>query len=365
MVPFVHIFTDANVSGYRACCAASKDRREKTDVTPMAWWHSDDMNEFRQEQLSGDIPTECEKCYIAESRTGHSFRTASNARYEKLTSPQPLPSNWQITMGNICNIGCWTCSETYSSVIETHKRKINILPENYVSPNKKFRDTWQDLQSQIMNSYELHDVVSINIVGGEPLHTKETEDFLKSLIEKGLSTRTALEIHTNAVKLPDKYQELLDKKLWKHIYIFISIDAVGVKAEWLRYGSDWNKIDSNIDKIKTLASYTECHAVVSVLNINDLPALQEYCDSKQLKLQCILVTNPAFMSLAEWPGDPDMLCDKQQLVDAGFEVFYNTLGSKAKQQSVKLLRDHITQFDGVRTPLVEFDKKLAELLTIT
>ena len=186
--------------------------------------------------------------------------------------------------------------------------------------------------------------------------------FLNELIELGLAAKTRLEFHTNATLINLK---LFATNQWQYVCVFLSLDAVGRKAEWLRYGCDWNQIENNVEFFKSVANYIEVHCTLSVLNIRDLPALNEFCSAKQLPLKVMTLNTPEFMSLSTWPADPDLIADWAQLEKFGYGQYYDVIGANARAEMPAKLLHYIQQFDGVRQNLMDFDPELLQALKVS
>lgn len=350
-VPSTIAFTN-NRGGFRNCCTASPQLHSEQE-TFSQWWSGSSMNEFRQQLTQSELPKSCQGCVLQEKTQGSSFRTSVD---QTITNAE-WPSAWNIIFGNICNLGCWTCNENNSSVIEQHKRQIKVLPQQFVSPNQKFELMWPNLQDSIMKSYQYHNTVTLTLLGGEPLYNPRLLEFLNYLIDQGLAPRTKLEFHTNATT-----SESLPAGDWQYVCAFLSIDAVGTKAEWLRYGTKWPKVERNVILSKQQADYVEVHCTLSVLNINDLPALKQFCDLHDLPLKIHAMQSPAFMSIKSWDGEKQLLCNFEQLEKSGFGHYYSVLGSEPVSGHSQLLKQYIQQFDSVRKPLHNFDTDLASVL---
>jgi hypothetical protein len=146
------------------------------------------------------------------------------------------------------------------------------------------------------------------------------------------------------------------------VCIFFSLDAVGRKAEWLRYNCSWNKIEKNVPRLAKLANYSEVHCTVSIMNIMDLTYLQEYCNNINIPLKVSLLSSPDFLSLYSWPLSPEILVNRSDL--GRYSGFYDLIGTKPDKTAVEKFKNHIIQFNTVREPVENFDKKFAEILKI-
>jgi organic radical activating enzyme len=352
-VPFAEGFSGLGAP-FRNCCAADPQIQSLPGQTFAQWQQDARLVEFKQQLLTNTWPSACHRCEKQETQAGTSFRTAVNNSVEINENFQVWPSRWNLIFGNVCNLACWSCNETSSSVIMQHKKTIGILPVDFVDPNKTFLEQWKTLKQDVLKSYEYHNTVTLTLLGGEPMYNKTVSEFLAELIELGLAPRTRLEFHTNGTKVN---QKLFSKDTWNYVCVFLSLDAVGPKAEWLRYGCCWADIESNIEFFKSVSNYTEVHCTLSVLNIMDLPVLKTFCESVDLPLKVMLLADPEFMCILNWSGDPALLVDRASLAQHGFEYYYDQIGTRPDPQSEQLLQDYIAQFDSIRKPLTKLNNK--------
>jgi MoaA/NifB/PqqE/SkfB family radical SAM enzyme len=137
----------------------------------------------------------------------------------------------------------------------------------------------------------------------------------------------------------------LDKKDWKYIYVAVSVDAVGERAEWIRYGSSWKDVNASVDYYINNANYVELHCLVSVLNILDLPAVVDYAESKNIKLVTTPLQQPDYMSLMSWDGDRFDLdpAQYQTLLE-----YLDLIGKNPQPGSAQRLSNYIAQFATTR-----------------
>ena len=358
-VPFVEAFS-GDRAAFRNCCATDPAIYSLPGQTFSEWQQDPRLAKFRENMYLNQWPVECENCRIQEQQSGHSFRTTVNSQTTIDDKFGVWPSRWNLIFGNVCNLGCWTCDEHSSSVIAQHKKTINILPVDFVDPNDEFESQWKSLEQDVITSYNHHSIVTLTLLGGEPLYNKTVNNFLSRLQELGLASRTRLEFHTNATKINKK---LFSKDTWNYICIFLSLDAVGKKAEWLRYGCHWLNIENNIEFFKSVGDYVEVHCTLGILNINDLPLLKSFCESHQLPLKVWTLSSPDFMSITRWSGDPLHIADRDCLEQAGFEYYYDLIGTDPDPNSMRNLVDYIKQFDSIRKPLKDYDTRLHRAIT--
>lgn len=361
-VPIVQAFIN-NSGGFRNCCVTRPTIESKPEENFDDWWNGSILTGFRESLTSNRLPNECKACYTQESINGRSLRTVINETVDINNLKLGSPSRWHIMFGNICNLACWSCGPKFSSVIENHYIKVGML-ENFISPQQNFENKWPSLKNQILKSYEEHEFISITLGGGEPFYNKDVYDFLLLLKEKNLSSRTKLEFNTNATQYNARLVEVLENTEWNGIVIRLSIDAIGKKAEWLRYGSKWNIIEKNIPHYIAIANYIEVACSLTVLNIKDLPDLKKYCETMNLKLRVNPIITPAFMSLINWDHDPAELVSREFLEKYNFHEFYDLIGKNSIPGSKEKLRNYIMKFKGIRDDLSNYDLELAKALSV-
>lgn len=320
------------------------------------------MQQFRSRLYGTGLPSECSGCELKEQTQGRSLRTAVNDTQDLNQLKLTWPSRWNVKFGNICNLACWSCSEHSSSVIETHKIRVGLLPADHEPMQKSFAHSWPTIRQNILRSYDCHSTVTITVLGGEPLYNPTVIDFLHELQQLELSARTRLEFHTNATKITDSIRSILDRRHWRHISVFFSLDAVGAKAQWLRYGCDWNQVVDNIALLRSLVNYSEAHCTVSVLNIRDLAALGKFCQDNQLDLRLHALSTPEFMSCENWDADPGLLLQGLDRTDPKLVPFYDLVGKNPRSGAASRLCDYIQRFAAIRDPLDPVDPGLAKIL---
>jgi MoaA/NifB/PqqE/SkfB family radical SAM enzyme len=193
------------------------------------------------------------------------------------------------------------------------------------------------------------------LLGGEPVYNKHALDFLDQLVVTRLSHKTKLEITTNGTILNPKLMELLDKSNWKYICVFVSVDAIGPKAEWLRYGCKWETIKQNINHYCDIANYVEVHTTVSILNITDLSAVKKFCQGQKIPQSFNIVSTPEFMDIRNWDGDKFTIDHSNPYADM--------IGISRKPGTKQELKNYIEQFAD-RTHLSLVDQPLATAIGI-
>lgn len=203
-----------------------------------------------------------------------------------------------IRFGNLCNLKCVTCGPLDSSM--WHDDYISVSGKEFstsIDKNIKLVCNTNDKLKTKKNIFEWNDnphfwlqiekhvqqLRKIYIAGGEPFLMKTHYDFLKKLIEKGISKKVIVQYNSNITALP--------KFLWntwknfKRVDLGVSVDGFGHVNDFIRFPSKWKQIEKNLlllDKTKSNFSIS-ISSVISVLNIWHLPEFIGYIIEKNYK----------------------------------------------------------------------------------
>ncbi len=260
--------------------------------------HNSNVKKYaRKEMLNGERPSECNYCWNVEDNS-NSF----SDRVFKSSEPWSQPHfdeikdlDWranfnpkyvEVNFSNTCNFKCAYCGPDYSTkwVEEINKFGGYNLSFNYNSIENwdlnKVRPYKQTEQNPYVENFwkwwpELYQSMdTFRITGGEPLLSKDTWDVLDSIIENPNPNRNLkLSINSNlgvtddlVDKLILKLDKIISEDRVKEVIIFTSCDAYGKQAEYVRYGLEFDKLFSNIDKILTVLDRVTI-VVMSTFNI--------------------------------------------------------------------------------------------------
>jgi MoaA/NifB/PqqE/SkfB family radical SAM enzyme len=293
MAPWVHLHTSPMGVASPCCIAESSSTvdgvgNSRTESL-MEIVNGIKMKQLRTDMINEVNNSECTKCYDQEKINIKSFRQQLNENYadyydEALnnTSLDGRVSEFKmkyfdIRFNNICNFKCRTCGSEFSTQWEQEdlKSKVSyakIIPKN---DNPKFLSEVVDQIQYMETAY---------FAGGEPLITEEHYVLLEEMIKQN-RTDIILRYNTNLSNLKFKDKDLLS--LWKHfkhrIHISASIDHYGDRAEYIRNGTDWSKVEENFTQVKkTPYVQLTMNSVLSVFNVLTIHEFYQYLIDKQL-----------------------------------------------------------------------------------
>lgn len=145
----------------------------------------------------------------------------------------------------------------------------------------------------------LKHVAEIDLTGGEPLYSKENKDIVEKIANSEYAKNIWIKITTNGSLFNKKFYDNLTK--FARVDIIISIDDVGKRLEYQRHGADWQKIQSNISKIKEYNFRMVAKRTVNNYNVWYLEELEQYCEDNNIKLIQNCLHEPEGLSIMSLP----------------------------------------------------------------
>jgi MoaA/NifB/PqqE/SkfB family radical SAM enzyme len=293
MLPWISIETSP-IGTARPCCLAV-DEITKPDGTKYSLrentleeiYHSDYMQDLRKDFLAGNKPATCQRCWDEEAAGRTSKRINSRIRLKEYYNSidfQNIDPNqlWfiDLKLGNICNLKCRICGSWSSS--KWAKEEIDYSPElvdrkthlayTYLKDGAWPRESeifWDNLKTLLPN------IKYFEFTGGEPFLIEQHFELLRYAVEQGYSKNIEIHYNTNGTVFPEQAE------LWanfKHVEIAFSIDNVGARFEYERYGADWEEVQANIAKFTTMRSSKISTQLCTTMNIQNVYYLPELCD---------------------------------------------------------------------------------------
>ena len=293
MLPWISIETSP-IGTARPCCLAKDEITEidgskysLRETTLEEIYHSKYMQDLRQDFLAGNKPVTCQRCWDEEAAGRISKRMNSRIRLKEYynsvdfqnTNPNQL---WfiDLKLGNICNLKCRICGSWSSS--KWAKEEIDYIPElldrkTHLAYTYLRDGAWPRENPQFWDNLKtlLPDIKYFEFTGGEPFLIEQHFELLRYAVEQGYSKNIEIHYNTNGTVFPEQAE------LWtnfKHVEIAFSIDNVGDRFEYERYGADWNLVQENIAKFTAMRSNKISTQLCTTMNIQNVYYLPELCD---------------------------------------------------------------------------------------
>lgn len=236
---------DSENSIVAPCCAAKGElfTNDQIDFDSNPF-----LQRLRKENAAGIASAECQECWNSEKYQGTSRRIISQ-NFVNMTSSSIFNSSNQCfdkldwNVEPICNGKCIICSGYYSSAwaaedikfIGTHVREL----ERSLSDSKR---------NNIIDSLDLTTLKKVYFNGGEPVLSRDLVDLLTKLDNLGRLSQVEVGFNMNGSTMPSTELIRLLKKA-KKVKIFVSIDGIKEKFEYIRNPLKWTDLEHNIEQL--------------------------------------------------------------------------------------------------------------------
>ena len=257
----------------------------------------------RKAMLEGKRPDECSFCWNLEDNSNkYSDRHYKSGVLFSKNFDKIKNSNWkddynpsyvEVSFSNKCNLACGYCGPLASSRylkeiqkhgpykvfyrgielghhdLDTHKNKIYNKDE--VNP---YVDAFWEWLPELYKT-----LTNLRITGGEPLIVEDTYKMLDYALQH---PKDDLELSVNSnMSIPkvyfDKFVAYLDKMrgtpLYKTFVLYTSCESVGEKAEYIRFGLNFDRFVRNVehilDNFDIKVSFMSTYNVLSISSFND------------------------------------------------------------------------------------------------
>jgi MoaA/NifB/PqqE/SkfB family radical SAM enzyme len=336
MLPWISI--EASPMGTtRPCCLAQEEitdengyKYDLNQVDLETAYHSEYMQNLRRRFRNGEKPETCKMCWEEEAAGRDSKRIHSQVRLKELyqqvdwqnDNPDQL---WfiDLKLGNICNLKCRICGSWSSSkwaeeemaylpIGEDKKKHIAYTWLKKGAWPRKTETFWDNLKELLPN------IKYFEFTGGEPWLIEEHWDLLRHAVSTGDSKH--IDIHYNTNATVDALG--MDKSwVWNEfgrVDIAFSVDNVGNRFEYERYGADWSKANEIIDGIHwaqgvdTPNITTQLCFTINIQNVYYLDELLAWADTKGFgSIYFNMLQSPSHMSIQRMtPAAKELVLDK-------------------------------------------------------
>lgn len=297
MLPWISI--EASPMGTARPCCLAREEIPNIDLrknTLEDAYKSVYMQDLRQQFRRGEQPETCQLCWDEEAAGRDSKRIHSQARLKELYAQVDWANDtpdqlWfvDLKLGNICNLKCRICGSWSSS--KWAEEEMNYLPDHidkksHIAYTWLKKGAWPRKSPAFWNNLIdiLPNIKYIEFTGGEPWLIKEHFDLLKIAVDSGDSKHIDIHYNTNATHLPEDF----DTEIWKYfgrVDIAFSIDNVGDRFEYERYGATWDQANKVIKYVHwSQLQYpnitTQLCFTINIQNVYYLDELLAWADTK-------------------------------------------------------------------------------------
>lgn len=310
-LPWMHIATK-NDGSIRGCCEmggkGNKDSLYRKNNNETYNIRSDNVSDamnsekakkIRSMMINGEKPDECYSCWTNENNNVKSKRQLSKEKWSKYldyNKAKEITDNdgklnefnilfLDLRLGNFCNLKCRMCgphnsTTWYDDWKDLTGRDYFVYSNKRYSINDKQEFNWYNNDELWGNFRNVENTIKeINFIGGEPTLIDEVHQFLLYLVDNNKSD-IKIRYNTNLTNIQTKM-----KYIWeniKHIEINVSIDGYSSVNDYIRFPSNWNKIEENIKVIHELIENKNANIdmnmvpTIQIYNIFDIPNLIDW-----------------------------------------------------------------------------------------
>ena len=341
-LPFQHLATRPDGQIYPCCNFRHEETPADLNVKYDDPFYHPFFVSLRKKMLNDEYVSGCSSCYNAEIVSGSSLRTNVNSSEiyrltKKNKEHNPLLTSIDLAFSNVCNNRCRMCGPDLSTNWYRDAEKFGPLTSNIKRKGVLSKNT-------ILEHCDLTKLRHIRILGGEPLMEEQK---LIELLEKCNRSKLEILINTNTTIRPYGRLFQLLKEL-KAVYFMLSVDAVGVLNNFLRKGSNWQEVDSNIKWfVNEFGSNVIIHSVISIYNVNLFNNLTDYCKELGVWHEFALVDGPKWMMPRNLPVKIKNCLIKRYKdnTDIACKLVISELN---KNGNIEIFKDADTQLNKIR-----------------
>ncbi len=326
-LPFSH-FSSSPDGRYKPCCVAKAAPYTTRDKSPLEFFRCDVMEQLRRDMAGGTITDHvmdyCKRCLITEAQSGHSKRIEEVKKHGRTVETGKFNSIKLKLFGNLCNLKCVMCAPLQSSkwaaeVIEHGPLAIEdpSVPDSSLKEiahatewpvrgfpaDKPIISPFQQMdQAKFYRDMEyiIPRLKTLEFTGGEPLINQDILAFIRWIIDKGWNKNLNLKFVTNGTCFA---RDLTFLGRFKRVRLSISVDGIGARGEFLRFGTRFDQLRDNILRYQDIKNLVVVgNTCITALNIGYLDEIFAFSESVGLsfKLSNILVA-PRYLRALNLP----------------------------------------------------------------
>ena len=331
---------------------------EELKDNPSALHNTRFKKQQRKMMLEGERPQECDYCWRVEDskqdnavysdRITKSSEVWAAPHIDKIsTMPWDVdinPTYLEVDFDTTCNFKCAYCSPSYSTtwMQEIKKHGPYVMPSmtfndvSYMKPGKGLPFLQSETNPYIDAFWKwipdaIKDLQYLRVTGGEPLLSKHTYKILDYLIENpqpemefGINSNLCVPKDVIDVFI-EKMKIIQENKCVKSFKMFTSCEAYGEKAEYIRFGMNYDYWRSNLVRVieeipRSFSTVMAAYNVLSVTSFTDflkdmLSIKQKYATLSRtlpLSIDVPYVRYPPF--LAAWIITENFIKDMEDSV---------------------------------------------------
>ena len=224
----------------------------------------------KEKMNNNEWPTECVRCQETEP---DSIRVYAIKLHNQTQQKDYLQVGG--VLDNLCNAACQTCNQNLST-------RIGSLTGPGFPIINNTDQFWRLPQDRI---------VHLDINGGEPAYSKNYKKLLKNL-PPNLKT---LRLNTNCSTVLTELVDIANRGI--EVTVTASCDGIGSVHDFVRWPIPWQDFYNNLMTYKTMPVALNLWTTVSILNIDDLPNIQQFAQEHGIDHSYAYLKSPFELSV--------------------------------------------------------------------
>lgn len=328
----------------KPCCEwkLDTDWHEQNHISKvdLATWHQSPQMIKNQTILENDQwPSACVKCEQYESQgRGDSIRGNGNNAYANYKNDD---ITLEIRPGSVCNFACQTCWPAASSRVAEFHSRAGLIDIKSVDSN-----SFDNFDFLLPISSRIKDVI---LLGGEPFYDKSCLKFLSWATQH---LKANIIMFTNGSKIDFDFLKSYPGKLT----LVFSLDAVGLPAEYIRYGTNWIEVMKNYLAVQELANIDiRVNITCSVYNYLYIEEIIEFLCYKWPSVVSFGSPNSTYLLESAVPVEhrQDMIHSLERAVET---IKKTEIESGQKSNAINALSAHIENLKSVAWSESDYDQ---------
>ena len=215
-------------------------------------WDSEHRKKLLDDHDNGVRNSTCNTCWHAEDAGIESTRQRFNRQLEDVEVLESQPRVMIVKPGNLCNNACRSCNAHTSSMWYKTDYALDSQGKTFKEYLQFFRRhktayTNNSLLEKRFEEWE-DNIIFWDMYGGEPMIIPLFWKTLDQAIASKHVKHKTFNVHTNGMVY---VADLMDKfSNFKNAHMGFSVDAIGPKNDYIRYGSKWSDIIGNLQKYR-------------------------------------------------------------------------------------------------------------------
>ena len=276
------------------------------------------------------------------------------------------PVELEIGFDNTCNLKCMYCKPSNSSSWVSETLQYGIYPggQGLIEERTSIED--QEIYTKAFWDWfptVYPNLKILRVTGGEPFLSKQTLKLLEYIIanpnpnmEFAINSNFSI---SNKIMEPflEKITEMIDKKVIKSCKLFTSMESAGERAEYIRYGLDYELWKQNF--ISVLERYNNIEIVImatyNVLSVTSFDGLLDFVEElknkygkHQVAIDPVQMKGPDFLAIEIIHDRPELLSYIEKTAKRMDESNWYSKLEKIRMQRIYQVSKTLSNNDMIR-----------------